>query len=108
MLRSPTAVVDVMNPNVAGSEILFPGFDRFGLLSTLSISRRNCTAAEPGSLNVRNTPRSRFQNPGPRSVFRGDVPKRCGWPAAMLTTWYALRSKYWYAFGSAPAGGRFT
>ena len=30
MFRSPTLVVCVMNPNVPASEMLFPGFAKFG------------------------------------------------------------------------------
>ena len=108
MLRSPTPVVEVMNPNVPESEMLLPGVERFGWFSAFSISKRNCIRAFHGRSIERNRPRSTFQKPGPRMVFLGDVPNRCCWPTGMLTAWYALLSKYWYWLVSAPAGGRFT
>ena len=40
MLRSPTPVVDVMNPKALASETLFPGFEKLGWLSALSAEAR--------------------------------------------------------------------
>src|SRR5260370_42375669 len=100
MLRSPTPVVDVMNPKVPASEMLFPGFARLGWFNALSASKRNCRLTDRGNEIVRNRPRSTFQKPGPRTLFRGDVPNRCGWPGGVLTRWRALPSKALYWVGA--------
>ena len=52
------------------------GFENFGVLVTLNTYTRNCIRQRSERLKLRNRPATRLTTPGPRSVFRPELPKR--------------------------------
>src|SRR5712664_3692603 len=90
MVRPPLfAASDVTLPKLA-PEIFEFGLANAGVLVTLKASARSWNLRLSQMLNSRTTLASKLNRPGPRSIFRDEVPKR-GVP---VTAAKAVVSKY--------------